>query len=269
MSGEKGFQLAGSAPDIYQTVLVPAWFGPWAEALLALVDLQRDERVLDVACGTGVVARLAAQAVGGDGQVVGLDINAPMLTVARSLPATGGADIAWTKSNVADTGLESGSFDVVLSQHGYHYFPDKPRALAELRRVLAPGGRLALSIWDDHSVYTTALSDALERYVSADVAAQQRGQRRTPSPDELSAHLADAGFGDVRTETQTLQIRVPAARTFVPQHLGSMPVAAAFAALDEATRDELIGFVEDALSAYAQGDALVYPDTVNVVIGRK
>lgn len=265
MNDKKDFQLAEGAPAIYEKVLVPLWFGRWAEALLALVALQPGEAVLDVACGTGVTTRLANDAVGENGHVTGLDINAPMLSIARELAPK--SNIDWIERDVSESGLESGSFNAVISQHGYHYFSDKPSALAELRRVLVPGGRLALSIWDDHSAYTSALCVAVEKYISPEIAKKQSGQRMTPKPEQLIAALSDAGFKDVEVHTQALEIRVPSAQEFVPLHLSSMPIAAAFDALAVAEKQKLIDHVANALRDYEQDGRLVYPDTVNVVVG--
>jgi ubiquinone/menaquinone biosynthesis C-methylase UbiE len=267
MSDNKGFQLAGGAPEIYENVMVPLWFGRWAEALLELVAIQPGESVLDVACGTGVTTRLADVAAGKSGHVTGLDINAPMLDIARNLVVSSG--ITWIESDVSDIDLKSHSFNAVISQHGYHYFPDKPRALKEFHRVLAPKGRLAISIWEGHSAYTSALCSAVEKHISPEIANKQRGQRETPTVEELAAALTDAGYNDVRVQTQTLDICVPAAREFVPLHLGSMPIAAAFTGLSDVKKERLISDVEEELSGYAQDNQLVYPDSVNVAIGYK
>ena len=110
------FQLAGNGPRIYEEVMVPLWFGRWAETLVDRVDLRPAQRVLDVACGTGVTTRLARAKVGPTGTVDGLDINAPMIAKAREL--AGDLDIGWIESDVCDSGLPSGSVDVILSQHG-------------------------------------------------------------------------------------------------------------------------------------------------------
>lgn len=267
MGNKTGFQLASGAPQIYEKVLVPLWFGRWARALLQLVDIRPGDAVLDVACGTGVTTRLAQDAAGNDGHVTGLDINAPMLEIARDLSQ--GSAIDWIKGDVADTGLGSGTVDVVISQHGYHYFPDKPRALVEIHRVLVPKGRCAFSIWEGHSAYTSALCGAVEKYISQEIAQKQRSQRVTPGSEQLALALENAGFNKISVHKQRLDIHVPMARTFVPLHLGSMPIAAAFNALAEAEKDALIGDVEDALADYVQGDEIVYPDTVYVAIGSK
>lgn len=260
------FQLTLDGPEVYERVLVPLWFGRWAEALIDLVTPVTGESILDIACGTGVTTRLAQQAVGPTGRVVGLDINAGMLATARRLAAE--APIEWIESDVVDLPFDAGSFHAAIAQHGYHYFPNKPAALAEFRRVLKPGGRIALSIWTGHSPYTSALCDALAQHISADVASIQSAQRECPSAEDLAQALITAGFTDVEVIRQTLTISVPLAEEFVPLHLASMPIAAAFEALPDQSGDALIRDVGAALEQFRSGDRLVYPDSVHVMTGR-
>ena len=99
----------GSAAEIYERHMVPAIFGPWAEDLVACAAPQPGERVLDVACGTGVVARLVAERVGPAGQVVGLDLTPGMLTVARALPPPQGSMIEWREGNASAIPLADAS----------------------------------------------------------------------------------------------------------------------------------------------------------------
>lgn len=261
------FQLDDGASEIYENVLVPLWFERWAAALIDTLSLRSGEHVLDVACGTGVTTRMAHDEVTPGGTVTGLDINASMIAKARQLAA--GRDIDWRERDASDSGLRSGTVDAVLSQHGYHYFPDKPRALEEFRRVLTPGGRLALSIWAGHSPYTEAVCEAIEKHISPEIAQKQRSQRETPSADTLAEHLGTAGYSDVRIVTQDLSIDVPAARTFVPQHLCSMPIAGSFQELSEERKAALIDDVETAMSDYALNGRLVYPDAVRVAMGTR
>ncbi|MCG6558471.1 methyltransferase domain-containing protein [Ruegeria sp. 1NDH52C] len=261
------FQLAGEGPKIYEEVMVPLWFGRWAEALIDQLSLRSSERVLDVACGTGVTTRLTKTKVGPGGKVDGLDINAPMLAQAKEL--AGDLDIAWIESDVCDIDLPSESYDVILSQHGYHYFPDKPQALREFLRLLAPGGRLGFSIWDGHSPYTSAICAAVEHHISSEIARKQRSQRETPSANELKSQMSAQGFSDVVVYRQELMIDVPPASEFVPLHLRSMPIAAAFTELPEDAQNALINEVAESLADYVQGNRLVYPDAVHVAIGFK
>src|SRR5260370_13852749 len=113
-----------SGPEIYERYMVPSLFGPWAADLVKLAAPIRGERVLDVACGTGIVARLAAQRVGPMGKVVGLDLNPSMLTVARSASA-GTENIEWREGNATAMPLSQQTFDLVLCQQGLQFLPDR------------------------------------------------------------------------------------------------------------------------------------------------
>jgi ubiquinone/menaquinone biosynthesis C-methylase UbiE len=261
------FQLSGRAPEIYENVMVPLWFGRWAEALIELVDPKNGEKILDVACGTGVTTRLVKEKVGPTGHVTGLDINAGMLIKARELAAD--LDIEFNESDVVDTTLQSNSFSAVISQHGYHYFPDQAAALAEFYRVLMPQGRIAISIWDGHSAYTEAICHAVEKFISPEIARIQRSQRITPSASDLTKQLSDAKFERVEIVRQQLNIKVPKPSEFVPLHLGSMPIAQAFIDLPDDQKDALISDVENSMSDYIKGDQMMYPDAVNVATGIK
>jgi ubiquinone/menaquinone biosynthesis C-methylase UbiE len=141
--------------------------------LLEYAAPQPGERVLDVACGTGSVARHAAPLVGADGKVIGLDLNPGMLAVARALPAPPGATIEWLEGNATSLALPDDAFELVLCQQGLQFFPDRGAALREMRRVLAEGGRVAISVWQAlprHPVYE-ALFEATAPHLGANIAA--------------------------------------------------------------------------------------------------
>ena len=140
-TGEQ-FQLSDEAAERYERCPARYILGPWAPLLVNAARPTAGERVLDVACGTGVVARIAAERVGPSGRVIGVDLNPGMIRVARSLPAPIGAPIEWLERSALDLRLEDASFDVVLCQQGLQFFPDKALALREMRRVLDHGGRL-------------------------------------------------------------------------------------------------------------------------------
>ena len=122
--------LAGSPAEIYERYMVPGIFGHWTQELLDLAGPRPGERVLDVACGTGIVARQAAERVSRTGHVVGLDYHAGMLAQARSLSLAGGLPIEWREADAQRPPLSDGSFDLVLCQHGLQFFPDRPAAFA-------------------------------------------------------------------------------------------------------------------------------------------
>ncbi len=123
--------------------------------------------MLDVACGTGIVARRAAPLVGRSGRVVGLDPSPGMLVVARSASGSEGVTVEWQEGTVETLPFPESSFHLVLRQMGMQFFPDKVAALAEMRRVLTSGGRLVLAVWqgfDRHPVWST-LNEAMRKHL--------------------------------------------------------------------------------------------------------
>jgi SAM-dependent methyltransferase len=139
MSDQGQWQVVGSAAETYERALIPAVFAAWTPLVVELAEPRAGERVLDVACGTGVVARLAAQQVGRTGKVVGLDLNPGMLAVAAARAAgepPTSASITWQEANAARMPFPDAAFDVAYCQLGLQFFPDRPAALREMNRVL-------------------------------------------------------------------------------------------------------------------------------------
>ena len=192
------FQLQGNAAERYERWVVPFISGPWAPALLDLVGLRAGERVLDVACGTGVVSRLAARRVAPSGTVTGLDLNEGMLSVAERLPLPPGLTIDWRQGSALALPFADRAFDVVVCQHGLMFFPDRVKALGEIRRVLTPVGRVAVSVWTGPSPYFTAQREGLARYVSAEAASTGAVAFSLGDPAELGDLLENAGFSRCR-----------------------------------------------------------------------
>ena len=163
--GEEHWQLEGSAAELYQRYLVPGITSKWAEDLVHRAQLRSGEEVLDVACGTGVVARLAAKKMG-SGHVTGLDLNAGMLAVARGVSSEG-PPVNWMEGSALDLPFPSGRFDAVLCQLGLQFFPDQPKALREMCRVVRKSGRVALSVYSPiertpgANAFVRALDDVL------------------------------------------------------------------------------------------------------------
>ena len=138
------FQLSVEAAEVYEARFVPAIFAEWAPHLVEAAGVVGGQAVLDVACGTGVVARTATDLMAGRGRVVGLDVNEGMLAVARRLRP----DIEWHQGDAAALPFEPGSFDVVLCQAALMFFPDRAGALGEMARVATDGGTVAVQVWD-------------------------------------------------------------------------------------------------------------------------
>ena len=137
------FQITPEQAEAYESLFVPALFAQWTAPMIDIAGIARGQQVLDVACGTGVLARAAADRVGAAGSVVGVDLNPAMLAVAaRQRP-----DLEWREADVADLPFADGRFDAVLCQSALFFFPDVLAALREMARVLRPGGVLAVQTY--------------------------------------------------------------------------------------------------------------------------
>lgn len=268
MSQQSGFQVSADAAKVRERYSVRYFIGPWAPGLVALAALKPGERVLDLACGSGLVARLAAPEVGPMGQITGLDINAGMLDVARSLPAPSGASVTWVQGSAEAMDFPDASFEVILCQQGLQFFPDKPAALREMHRVLVPGGRVLLSVWKSAGPYNLAVGEALERHVDAETVAKYRASRLVPNGEALHRLLVDAGFHAIHIGPSGMTIRLPSLESFVIGHLSGGTIAAAVAALSEDQRAALAKQVKITLQPYADGDGVAVPDEINIARAR-
>src|SRR4030095_9221631 len=141
MAQPERWQLSGQGPESYEQHLVPALFAAFAASLVTQATVQLGERLLDAACGTGIVARIAAPHIGEAGHVTGLDLNPGMLAVARAVPMRHGAPITWQEGSLEALPFEERAFDVVLCQQGLQFCPNRTKAVREMRRVLRTGGR--------------------------------------------------------------------------------------------------------------------------------
>jgi ubiquinone/menaquinone biosynthesis C-methylase UbiE len=256
-------QYGGNAAENYERHFVPTIGTPFATILLDAAGLHRGERVLDVACGTGVVTRVAAERVGPTGAVAGLDINPAMLAVARTIPSSG-APIEWHEASAEAMPLTDGSFEVVLSSLGLQFVADKGSALREMRRVLVPHGRLAIATVGPTPPLFAILEQALARHVKPEVAAFVRAVFSLHEPHELERLTGDAGFRDVQIQSKPLTLRLPGPREFLWQYVYSTPLAAAVEQIDDAGRAALERDVVAGWRPSVNGTTLA--DDVNIVL---
>jgi SAM-dependent methyltransferase len=251
-------QFADSIAENYHRHLVPTIFEPWAEDLVDLAAPQPGERVLDVACGPGVVARLVARRAGA-GQVTGLDVNPGMVEVARSLPSE--LPICWQQGSALQMPFPGEAFDLVLCQQGVQFFPDRAAGLNEMRRVLVPGGRMVLAVWGPigQSPGFAALATALERHVSAAAAAAARSPFSLWDTGELRVLLEGAGLRNVEVHSRTRMLCFPPPAEFIGQYVWSSPIGAALGDTDASVLEPVIRDVAEALAPYLDGRVLSFP----------
>jgi SAM-dependent methyltransferase len=207
MSKVETGQVSASAAEVYEEFFLPALFQEWPPRIVDAARIGTGQRVLDVACGTGVLARAVAERVGPTGEVIGLDANDGMLAVAKAKAP----HIAWRQGKAEGLPFDAGSFDAVVSQFGLMFFDDRSRAISEMWRVLRPGGRLVVAVWDslENTPGYAAVTGMLQRLFGADFAnalltPYVLGDRRA-----LRALLADAGVGDADVTTHEGTARFP------------------------------------------------------------
>lgn len=261
MSAKHGYSLTGSTAEMYEQNLVPAIFSPFAKGLVESAQLQSGEQVLDVGCGTGIVARLAWPHVAPSGRVVGLDVNAAMLDVARRAGEREQLPIEWQQGDVASPPFDDKAFDVVLCQHGLQYFPERHVALVEMHRLLRSSGRLVLSVWrpiaynPSHAVF----AEVLERHVSAAAGATRRAPFALSSRDEIRALVTGAGFHDVVIQLDVRVARFASAEAMVRIMLTGTPLAMTMAEADPGVLRTVIAEITAGLVEYEDDHGLALP----------
>jgi SAM-dependent methyltransferase len=257
-------QIAGTPAEIYEQHMVPAIFARWAPDLVEAAGVRPGDRVLDVACGTGVVTRLLAECVGPTGTVVGLDINPEMLAVARR--AAPQPNVEWVEGSAVRMTLPDATFDQVLCEQGLQFFPDRPAALGEMRRVLKPGGRLALSCWCavEHMPGYLALEQALARRLGPEQAALPPFS--LGDADTLRRLVTSAGFREVRLRLDAKMTRFQSAEHMVRAIVGgATSMRGVLAAQGESVLDTIVAEVSAATRGYVDDDGWAIPAVSHIV----
>ena len=263
-----GTSYGGLATENYERYFVPAIGGPLAELLVAAAALRPGERVLDVACGTGVVARLAADRVGPAGTVAGADVNGGMLGVARTVAVSSGRTIQWYETAAEAMPLPDGAFDVVFCQLALQFFADKAAALREMRRVLARGGRAYVSV-PAPTAFFDVLEQAVTQHVGAAIGAFVQQVFSLNDGGELEGLFQKAGFDEVDVRMETRQLRLPAAPDFLWQYVHSTPLAGAIGELNDEGRAAFERDVVAGWAAWAAEGGLVYGQPILSASARK
>lgn len=251
----------------YDKLFVPALFGEWAPRVTDAAHVKPGDRALDVACGTGVLARALFARAGTSGAVHGLDPNAGMLAVAAlTAPA-----ISWHQGVAEALPYPDQSFDVTASQFGLMFFGDRLKAVAEMVRVLTPGGRLAVAVWGPLEAAPGYRDEVglLERTAGKDAADAVRAPFALGDRHALAAMFSDAGMASIRVTTQQGTARFPAVRTMVEADLrGWLPVMGV--ALTEAQIGDVLGEAEAALGSYVDDTgAVAFPVAAHIVTGTR
>lgn len=264
---EDRLQEAIAGAEAYEALHVPALFDEWTARVLDAADVHVGHRVLDVACGTGVLSRAAAGRVGTEGGVVGVDPNPGMLTVAARLHD----GIEWRKGTAEDLPFDDASFDRVVSQFGMMFFRDRSLAVEEMLRTLVPGGRLAIAVWDSLERTPAYAREVklLERMAGSEAADALRAPFVLGDRTEIEKLVEGAGAVAVEGITLMGRADFPSIRSMVEADLrGWLPVMGVdleegliIAVLEEAEQ-ELAEFV-------TEGGKVEFPSPAHIVSARR
>lgn len=242
------------AAAAYEDLFVEALFGEWAPRVMDAARAQPGERVLDVACGTGVLAREAAVRVGQSGSVTGLDAGAGMLAVAERIEP----GIAWRQGIAEELPFGDDSFDVVVCQFGLMFFSEQRQALREMQRVLKPEGRLAVAVWDTLESNPSYAIDValLDRFGGRRAGDALRAPFVLGDRAELAALFAAAGMSSASIATSTGTGRFPSIRVMVEADLrGWLPIMGVY--LTEQQIEQILRQAEEDLGPYLCDDGSV------------
>ena len=245
-------QLKSSAAETYEALFVPTLFTPWARRVVAEAALEPGMDVLDVACGTGALTLFAADAVAPDGRATGVDLNEPMLEVARAKSQM----IDWQQAAAEVLPFETARFDAVLSQFGLMFFVDRSAALREMWRVLRPEGRLAVAVWAslDETPGYARLVAILARLFGDETADRLRAPFALGDPVRFGELVARADVPDSTIAWAGGEAAFPSLRTWVETEVGGWTVGEG---LDEEQRTRLVEIAERELADLAAADGAV------------
>lgn len=264
---DPALQVQTEAATAYQALFVPALFQEWAPWVVAAANIQPGDRVLDVACGTGVLAQAAASCVGDGGAVAGLDADPGMLAVAAGLAPA----IEWRQGLAELLPYPDQSFDAVICQFGLMFFSDRQQALREMLRVLAPGGRLAVAVWDalEHTPAYAAEVALLARVAGDEAADALRAPFVLGDRRALEALFVAAGVDSPSITTHKGRARFPSIRAMVEADLrGWLPVMGV--TLEEDVIARLLAEAEQELGPYVTADgAVAFDSPAHIVRARK
>ncbi len=258
------YQLQGNAAAIYEEQKVPAIFLPLAEATLNSVPLLGDDTVLDVACGTGIVARKARQRIGPSARIVGADLNEGMIETARNLADPLSQSCEWYTADVVNLPFDDGAFSVAFCQQGIQYFPNREAAVQEIKRVLAQGGRMAFTVWSEANDFFKSLAMSLSRHVNDEVAERSLAPFAY-SGSALVSLLSEQGLGNVSAQILTVERAIKNPKIEIPKEIMGNPVGPFVEEKGDAVMRTIVDEVIASLSGYQHGSGLVIPQHTHLI----
>ena len=259
------FQVTPEIAEMYEATFVPFLFAGLARSLVDAAKVSPGQRLLDVACGTGIVARTAAELIGSTGRVVGLDLNEAMLNVARRA----GPELEWRQGDAADLPFADGEFDVVTCQSGLMFVPDEPAAVTEMARVTDSGGTVAIQLWSapERQPGFGPLADSVARHAGPESVNLISTYFRLGDLDQFGKVCASAGLEVTGVSRLPVILRAGSIDEYVKTEVESTPLVEQ---LSEDAYDKIRADAHAALAQYCdESGALAMPAEVYILTARK
>lgn len=255
------FLVSAEQAEVYEERFVPALFEQWVEPVLLAAQIGPGDTLLDVACGTGVLARGAAERVGPDGSVTGIDLSPGMLTIARRVAP----DINWQQGDVSAMPFSDHAFDVVTCQAAIFFFPDPTAALGEMRRVTRPDGRVVVhsfSSLDEQPAYGPWV-DMVARYAGPEALDLLGTYWSQGDPEAMRNRCLAAGLTVSAVHQHTRPAYFPDIPTMVRTEVNATPLGDR---LDPGHLDRILAESGRVLGQFVREDKLVIPLAGYVVV---
>lgn len=269
MSSVSYRNFTGTGAENYERYFVPAIATPVSVGLLQTAALQPGERVLDVACGTGLVARLAAEHVGRTGTVTGIDISPDMIEVAKATPAPTVPAVDWHVGDATSLPLPDGAYDVVLCQMGLMFIEDRVAALTEMRRVLAPGGRLVVNTPGSIQPTFELMEQAIIDHINPELGGFVRAVFSMHDPSAVAALLREAGLESVDAKVSIATFHLPAPGEFLWQYINLTPMGPFVAQAPEAAQRAMERQVIESWAPYVVNGSTPLDQPMVIATGKK
>jgi len=260
-----------SIEEAYDALLVPRIFEPWAKILLDRVTLESNMQLLDVATGSGPVAREAAKRLGRQGKVVATDFSAAMLDIAKAKPQEpNAAPIDYLFSTAAPLHVENSLFDIVTCQQSLQFFPNKVTALREMKRALKPAGQLTIAVWTEiaDNTWFAAIHKVLSALLGPRAATVINAPFQWPQRTDLEEALIGAGFSDIKIERLEGPLIFEGGIDQAMQALDAMPTAPLIANLPGDWRNRFEETLRREAEAFVQDSKLVAKSTAHIATAR-
>ncbi|MFT7595475.1 MAG: ubiquinone/menaquinone biosynthesis C-methylase UbiE [Paracoccaceae bacterium] len=268
MAEKNTFNLSSSAADSYERQKVPAIFAPMAEATLDAISLPLRASILDVACGTGAVARAVGSRIDEPSRITGADLNPAMIEVARQNTPDGNHEYEFVVASADSMPFEDAKFDLLFCQHGLQFFPDKPAALTEMRRVMRKGGKLVLTCWAGIPPMFQVVQDVLGRHIGEAAASSAVAPFVWNDSAHISDLITEAGFDCSTPSALAVDRTMSASPEAMREEILATPNEPALRAAGDEVINRIVSEISEGVAQYKEGQKLCMPQTAHLFQAR-